>query len=79
MPKAAAVVLGVFCDTGFLTRLNKPADLHAHARACPKFLLEGGQILYDLSGALAVYAVGDQIANLPVKISVWCPLSAERA
>jgi predicted nucleic acid-binding protein len=79
MPKAKSQ-LGVLCDTGFLIRLNKPADpLHAHARGYLKYLLEGGHTLYVSTIALAEYAVRDQIANLPLKYFRLVPFNVDHA
>lgn len=79
MPKAKPL-LGVLCDTGFLIRLNKPLDpLHANARGYLKYLLDGGHSLYVSTVALAEYAVGDQIANLPLKYFRVMPFNVDHA
>lgn len=78
--RKAKFMLGVLCDTGFLIRLNKPADpLHANARAYLKYLLEGGHKLYVSTVALAEYAVGDQIGNLPMKYFRPVPFNVDHA
>ncbi|MEY4483442.1 MAG: hypothetical protein RL693_894 [Verrucomicrobiota bacterium] len=79
MPKAKSL-LGVLCDTGFLIRLNNPAEpLHPNARAYLKFLMEGGHTLYVSTIALAEYAVRDQIANLPLKYFRIVPFNVDHA
>lgn len=74
MPKAAAVVYGVLCDTSYLIQWAKPNEvLHSAAQAYLKFLVEGGHTLYVSTIALAEYAVRDAIANLPLRYFGSCP------
>lgn len=79
MPKAATVY-GVLCDTSFLIRWAKPNDaLHPAAHSYLKFLVEGGHDLYVSTIALAEYAVGDAIANLPLRYFRILPFNMDHA
>lgn len=77
MPKAAATVHGVLCDTSYFIRWAKPNEaLHPAAQEYLKFLVEGGHELYVSTIALAEYAVRDSIANLPLRYFRILPFRA---
>lgn len=80
MPKAAAVVHGVLCDTSYFIRWAKPNEvLHPAAQTYLKFLVEGGHTLYVSTIALAEYAVRDAIANLPLRYFRVVPFNIDHA
>lgn len=54
MPKAAATVHGVLCDTSYFIRWAKPNEvLHPAAHDYLKFLVEGGHEQFALGGEVA--------------------------
>jgi predicted nucleic acid-binding protein len=80
MPKSAATVHGVLCDTSFFIRWAKPDEvLHPSAQAHLKFLVEGGHELYVSTIALAEYAVRDSIAHLPLLYFRVLPFNVDHA
>lgn len=80
MPKAAATVHGVLCDTSFFIRWAKPDDaLHQSAQDYLKFLVEGGHELYASTIALAEYAVRGSIAHLPLRYFRVLPFNVDHA
>ncbi len=80
MPKVAAVVHGVLCDTSYFIRWAKPNEsLHPAAQAYLKFLVEGGHTLYVSTIALAEYAVRDDIRNLPLRYFRVVPFNIDHA
>jgi predicted nucleic acid-binding protein len=80
MPKAAATVHGVLCDTSYFIRWAKPDEaLHPAAQEYLKFLVEGGHELYVSTIALAEYAVRDSIAHLPLRYFRVLPFNVDHA
>jgi predicted nucleic acid-binding protein len=80
MPKAAATVHGVLCDTSYFIRWAKPNEaLHPSAKDYLKFLVEGNHELYVSTIALAEYAVRDSIANLPLRYFRVLPFNIDHA
>lgn len=80
MPKAAATVHGVLCDTSFFIRWAKPDEvLHPSAQDYLKFLIEGGHELYVSTIALAEYAVRDSISHLPLRYFRVLPFNVDHA
>lgn len=80
MPKPAAIVHGVLCDTSYFIRWAKPDDrLHPAAQEYLKFLVEGGHELYVSTIALAEYAVRDSIEHLPLRYFRILPFNVDHA
>lgn len=80
MPKAAATVYGVLCDTSYFIRWAKPNEvLHPAAQEYLQFLIEGGHELYVSTIALAEYAVRDSIEHLPLRYFRILPFNIDHA
>lgn len=80
MPKPAATVYGVLCDTSYFIRWAKPnEDLHPAAQDYLRFLIEYGHELYVSTIALAEYSVRDSIGNLPLRYFRVLPFNIDHA
>ena len=80
MAKPVVPVCGVLCDTSYLIRWAKPdAPLHGSAQEYLRFLVENGHELYVSTIALAEYAVGDAISNLPLRYFRVLPFNIDHA